>query len=136
MYVRGLSDARTLNLLQTRRWGADVSLQQTIGRLTLTESYSWLKGRSDYTSAGSRFMDEVGKDKIDFTRSEKETDGIVKSRQIVDTSLHFKPWEHLEIYAGVTNLFNEKYYDYVSIGSWSLIPGRERTYFVGLRGTY
>lgn len=177
MYVRGLNDARTLNLLQTRRWGADVSLQQTIGRLTLTESYSWLKGRSDYTSAGSRFMDEVGKDKIDFTRSglqkvpqhslsvlakydftdnfsgdirytyygkynnflsdaEKETDGIVKSRQIVDTSLHFKPWEHLEIYAGVTNLFNEKYYDYVSIGSWSLIPGRERTYFVGLRGTY
>lgn len=68
--------------------------------------------------------------------AEKETDGIVKSRQIVDTSLHFKPWEHLEIYAGVTNLFNEKYYDYVSIGSWSLIPGRERTYFVGLRGTY
>ena len=122
-------------------------------------------------------MDEVGKDKVDFTKSglqkvpehsvslkakynftdnfsgdvkytyygsynnflsdaKKETDGIVESRQLVDLSLHYKPWKYLEIYGGVTNLFNEEYYDYVTEGESSLIPGRERTYFIGVRGTY
>ena len=178
MYVRNnVNDARTLNMFKTRRWGIDASFQQTFGRLTLTESYSWLKGHSDYTSWGRAFMDEVGMNKVDFTKSglqkvpehsvslkakydftdnfsgnvkytyygsynnfvsdaNKETDGIVKSRQLVDLSLHYKPWKYLEFYGGVTNLFNEEYYDYVTAGESTLIPGRERTYFIGVRGTY
>lgn len=177
MYVTGVNDAQTLNLLKTRRYGIDLSFQQTFGRLELSESYSWMKGHSDYTDWGASFMDSIGKAKVDWTKSglqkvpqhsialkakynftdefsgtvkytyfgkynnyvddaEKEDDGVVGSHQVVDLSFHYKPWKYLDIYAGVTNLFNEKYYEYVSVGESTYSPGRERTFFVGLRGTY
>lgn len=178
MYVNNtVNDSRTLNLLKTRRYGIDLSFQQTFGRLELSESYSWLKGHSDYTDWGREFMSTVSNKTYNWTRSglqkvpqhsvalkakynftdefsgtvkytyygkynnfledaAKADDGVVDSHQIVDLSVHYKPWKYLDIYAGVTNLFNEKYYDYVTIGEGSYIPGRERTFFVGLRGTY
>ncbi|WP_218046353.1 hypothetical protein [Budvicia aquatica] len=61
IYLQGVNDAYTMNLLQTRRWGADVAFQQTFGKLTLEESYAWLNGRSDYNDKGRKFLMENGK---------------------------------------------------------------------------
>lgn len=176
-YLRNVNDAYTMNLLKTRRWGADVSLQQTFGKFTLEETYAWLKGRSDYNDRGRRFLTMHDKNTIDFTKSglqkvpqhtasikgkyeftddlsadvgytfygaynnflsdaDKPDSGVVGSHAIVDTSVHYSPVKHLDVYGGVTNLFNNKYYDYVTEGFGSLIPGQERTFFVGLKATY
>ncbi|MBO1928579.1 hypothetical protein J4731_00895 [Providencia rettgeri] len=58
-----------MNLLKTRRWGADVDFQQTLGNFTFQESYSWLRGRSDYNNHGRQFLEENGKNTIDYTKS-------------------------------------------------------------------
>ena len=69
IYLQGVNDAYTMNLLKTRRWGADLSFQQTFGKFTLEESYAWLKGRSDYNAQGRQFLIENGKKTIDYTKS-------------------------------------------------------------------
>ena len=42
------------------------------------------------------------------------------------------------MYAGVTNLFNTKYYDYGSGNGYysTVVPGAERQFFVGMKATY
>lgn len=177
IYLQGVNDAYTMNLLQTRRWGADIAFQQTFGKLTLEESYAWLKGRSDYNDKGRKFLTENGKKTIDYTRSglmkvpehsvsikgkydftdnlsadvkytyygsynnfltdaNKEDEGIVESRDIVDISVRYSPIKHIEVYGGVTNLFDKEYYDYVTSGFGSLIPGNERAFFAGIKATW
>ena len=177
IYLQGVNDAYTLNLLKTRRWGTDIDFQQTLGDFTFQESYSWLKGRSDYNNYGRRFLEEHGKNTIDYTKSglmkvpehsvklkvkydftedlsadiqyvyygsynnflyeaNKEDDGVVKSRGLFDISARYTPIDHIELYGGITNLMNKEYYDYVTAGYGSLIPGNERTYFVGIKATY
>ncbi|VFS49062.1 TonB-dependent receptor [Budvicia aquatica] len=66
----------------------------------------------------------------------KEDDGIVGSRDIVDMSVHYSPVKNVEVYGGVTNVFDKEYYDYVTSGFGSLIPGNERSFFVGIKATY
>lgn len=177
IYLKGVNDAYTMNLLKTKRWGADIDFRQTFGKLTLQESYAWLKGRSDYNNSGRKFLTEHGKTTIDFTKSglmkvpehsitlkanydftdklsanlqytyygaynnflydaKKEDEGIVKSRDLVDISFHYSVIKHIGVYGGVSNLMNKKYYDYVTAGFGSLIPGNERSFFVGIKGTY
>lgn len=176
-YLLNVNDAYTMNLLKTRRWGADVALQQTFGKFSLEEKYAWLKGRSDYNKQGREFLISHDKKTIDFTRSglqkvpqhtasikgkyeftdnlsadvgytfygaynnflsdaSKADSGVVGSHYIVDTSIHYSPINHLEVYGGVTNLLNKKYYDYVTESFGSLIPGQERTFFIGVKATY
>lgn len=49
---------RTLNYLKSRRWGVDLSFVQTIGNLTLEESYSYTMGRTRCNSAEAcRFLE-------------------------------------------------------------------------------
>ncbi len=177
IYLKGINDAYTMNLLQTRRWGADIDFQQTFGSFTFQESYAWLKGHSDYNSQGRHFLEENGKNTIDYTKSglmkvpehsvtlkakydfteqlsgdiqytyygsynnflsdaNKEDEGIVKSRDLVDISVRYAPIDHIEVYGGITNLMDKKYYDYVTSGYGSLIPGNERSYFAGIKATY
>lgn len=177
IYLRGVNDAYTMNLLKTRRRGADINFQQTFGKLTLQQSYAWLKGYSDYNEKGRQFLINNGKKTIDFTKSglmkvpkhslsarikydftdklsgdirytyygaynnfltdaKKDDDGIVKSRSLLDISFRYSPIKYFEIYGGVTNMLNKKYYDYVTSGYGSLIPGNERTFFTGIKGTY
>nr|WP_282564303.1 MULTISPECIES: TonB-dependent receptor [Providencia] len=177
IYLTSVNDAKTMNLLKTRRWGADVDFQQTLGNFTFQESYSWLRGRSDYNNHGRQFLEENGKNTIDYTKSgltkvpehsvklkvkydftddlsgdiqytyygsynnflsdaNKEEDGVVKSRELIDLSVRYAPIEHIELYGGVTNLMNKTYYDYVTAGYGSLIPGNERSFFAGIKATY
>ncbi|MBO1928580.1 hypothetical protein J4731_00900 [Providencia rettgeri] len=40
---------------------------------------------------------------------------------------------NIELYGGVTNLMNKTYYDYVTAGYGSLIPGNERSFLQALK---
>lgn len=172
---------RTMNLLKSRRYGADVSLTQDFGRLHLTEAYSYLKGRTkcnsayacqflkdhgvgiDYASSGLQYVPKhklsvsagydfleslsasvqysfFGKYNNFMKESRSEEGGVMHSYSLVDLSLKWKPVRQIDVYAGITNLFDKTYWDYQSssgssASSSSVVPGMGRTYFVGIKGT-
>lgn len=166
----------SVNLLDTRRWGADISFSQKVGPFTFEETYAYLKGRTrcasasacerlgednDYTSKG---LQKVPKHKLilramwdvrddltlelqhikqgrytNFTRTSDEQDqGFFKGHDLTNFSVRYHPNRHLSVYAGVTNLFNTKYYDYGSGNGYysTVVPGAERQFFVGMKATY
>jgi iron complex outermembrane receptor protein len=57
----------------------------------------------------------------------------------VDSKLTFQ-WKEFEVFAGVNNVFNEKYSDYVIFSNFSqelaFYPSPERNFLVGLRYAY
>ena len=72
-----------------------------------------------------------------FMKEDQRANGVMKSYSTVDASLHWHVNKHLELYGGITNLTDEVYFEYVMPSSNQYVtPGRERTFFVGLRGTY
>ena len=54
---QGRTEKKTLNLLETKRYGFEFTAEQIFGKLTLFESYSWLKGKTDYNSDGEKLID-------------------------------------------------------------------------------
>lgn len=71
-----------------------------------------------------------------FNEAEKEEDSLVKSSTVTDLRISYKleKLDDLLIYGGINNMFNEKYYNYVSTGSGSSVnPADERTYYVGVK---
>lgn len=74
-----------------------------------------------------------------FTRTSDEQDqGFFKGHDLTNFSVRYHPNRHLSVYAGVTNLFNTKYYDYGSGNGYysTVVPGAERQFFVGMKATY
>lgn len=170
----------TMNLLKSRRWGADLVLTQTIGKLSLEESYSYTMGKTrcrnaqscqfledknisiDYASSG---LQKVPKHKASFKatynfnddlsvsgqytrfgsynnfmkKDDAETGGVFHSYGLLDLSMRWSPKNWLDVYAGVTNVTNEEYWEYQteSASAYStVVPGAKRAFFIGLKGTY
>lgn len=174
-YFRGFKDRQSMNLLKSRRWGADLALSQDLGKLTLEESYSYTMGKTRCRNAKAcQFLEENGKG-IDYAssglkkvpkhkasvkatfdvndnlsistqyarfgsynnfmkESEKEDDGVFHSYGLWDASVRWSPRRWLDLYAGVTNITNEEYWEYQEKST--VIPGASRAFFVGLKGTY
>lgn len=175
----GLYPAYTLNLLSTRRRGAEFSLRQRLGKLKLSESYTWLLGHSKWNSEGRDFLEKYPADSIDYTRAgltkvpkhkialhadydfddrwsmglgwtffgkyinylsdaDKADDGLMHSYGLVDISVNLKAGRQLTVYGGITNLFNKNYYEYGNgAGPYqTLLPGFERTCYVGVKYTF
>lgn len=89
-----------------------------------------LTARADYTYFGSynNFM----------KKGDKEDGGVMDSYGLLDLSIKWKPWDNLDVYAGVTNVLDKEYWEYSSSASASyasVIPGVGRAYFVGIKGT-
>ncbi|MDP8079379.1 TonB-dependent receptor [Phocoenobacter skyensis] len=174
----------TINALKTKRWGMDLSMIQQFGNLTLEESYSYLKGRTDYASdeirkyiASKRYkgktsnflrsgLQKVPRHKValratyDFTdnlsatvrytyqskyentmyQEDQEGKGNdqVKSFEIVDLSMKYQPRDWIQVYGGITNVFDKKYFNYSSGTGFSptIVPGAERGYFLGLKAVF
>ena len=61
----GLFHRETRNLLDTQRYGIDLSMVQQFGRLTLEESYSYLHGKT-------KFADDAARDFVESHRGELE----------------------------------------------------------------
>ena len=64
--------------------------------------------------------------------------GIIGSHSLVDIDAHYKVNKNLEVFGGITNLFNKTYYEYESgIGPYSTITaGSDRTYYGGVKYTF
>lgn len=164
---------RTLNLVKTERKGIEFSARQKINKWTFSQSYAYLKGKSNYNDEGLAFLAAdkqtewtqqslrqvpkhkfVIKTKYDFNAKFAATlqykyvgkynnfledknakDNEIGSHKLVDLDLTYKIKPSTTLHVGVRNLFNEKYTYYVSENSggyYSLLPGDERTYYMGL----
>lgn len=70
---------------------------------------------------------------------DKEEGGVFHSYGLWDASVRWSPRRWLDLYAGVTNITNEEYWEYQnqSASAYStVIPGASRAFFIGLKGTY
>lgn len=172
----GLS-MRTLNMLATKRKGAELSFRQNFNKLTLDEGYAYLRGHSSYNDFGRNFLKENNGTIIDWTRSglkkvpkhkvtmqanyafddkfnlgmkytyfgkynnfledaDKADGGVMKSYSLLDLNMKYKVNKEIEWYGGVTNLLNRRYYEYTGDSFATLIPGSERTYYIGVKHNF
>lgn len=60
---------KTYNMFNTTRRGIELSLQQRLGKLTLTEGYTYLRGNRAYTAEGSALTSSHKQNEYDFTNS-------------------------------------------------------------------
>lgn len=154
------------NLDKTKRAGVELSATQWIGKLTLSQSYSYINTEIDefknkgvtYTDKkianvpNNRFKFEA---QYDFTKKisgnfetiytgssylNNENKGGKQSGYIVTNIVGNYSFNNgLKIYAGINNLFNEKYYndvDYNSDGTFSYDPASERNYYIGFNYSF
>lgn len=172
--TNGYLTMQTLNLLKTKREGAEVSFKQKFGKLDLEEAYAYLHGYSDYNEFGVNFFKENDKSLIDWTRSglkkvpkhkatlktnytfndkfsagitytffgqynnfladaDAADGGVMESHALVDLNMKYKIKKNIELYGGITNIFNKAYYEYAGDSFATLIPGADRTYYMGLK---
>lgn len=66
----------------------------------------------------------------------KEEEKFIKSYSLVDIGLNYKAENGLIFSAGINNLFNKKYFEYVGDKKYSVQPAEERTYYMGLKYTF
>lgn len=66
--------------------------------------------------------------------ADKADDGLMHSYGLVDWNLTLHVNKDLTVYGGINNLFNKDYYEYGNgMGPWqTLLPGYERTYYIGM----
>lgn len=175
--VNGLS-VYTKNLLNTRRWGADLTLTQAIGPVSFEESVAYTMGRTrcedelkcvqleqntQYTDKGLQKVpkwratlkakwDITDKLSADVTwmyfgryanfykKADVNNDGaFMKSYDLTNLSVKYRPNEHFQLYGGVMNLFDKTYYEYGSTGAGSfqtLVLGADRTFFIGAKAIW
>lgn len=171
----GRRETKTLNLLETQRYGFEITAEQKINKLTFFESYGWLKGKTNYNSDGEKIItsgseidwSDSGLQKVPehsflvgadykftdnlnigatvkyvggysnyFDEAEKTEDSLVDSSTVTDLRISYKleKLDDLLIYGGINNVFNDKYYNYVSTGSGSSVnPADERSYYAGIK---
>lgn len=148
----------TYNIDETERRGVEVSLEQYIGKLTLTEGYTYVdaeitggkyKGNkvagvaehSVYASAKYEFTPKL--DSIISVTYEDDVyadnDNSVADKDnghiVTDLIVNYRINEDVRIYAGVNNLFDEKYaesYNTDSSGNELFIAADERNYYAGV----
>ena len=141
---------------ETEKTGIDLFAEQYLGKLTVNETFTYLDtdtetgkeipGVSKYSfSFGGNyqlnenltFSGSANYYGDSYAYSDVENDDDkVNSYVTLDTKAAYDFKNGLEVYAGIDNLFNEKYYDYVvdyGFGSRSYYPAAERTYYVGAK---
>lgn len=162
---------KSINVLKTKRKGFEATFTQTFGKLTLEESYAYLKGKRKYNSNAknydlSRDWTDAGLKKVpkhsitlkaryDFTNrfsanikykysgkytnfieedvTIKDEEKYIKSNSTVDLGATYKFDNGLTLSAGINNVFNEKYYEYVGDKKYTVQPAEERTYYMGIK---
>ena len=146
------------NLDETRRIGAELNLAQNFDKLTLSQSMSYIdakvtKGVNDgkrvpYVSkvkatagASYEFTQNVSSF-VNLTYLSKALDGgkndsngkmqnneYTKSYLLTDIGLNYTH-KNLNVFAGVKNLFDKKYYTYQSAVDDKYLPGEGRSYYM------
>ena len=163
-HTASTSEILNYNLDKTRRFGFDLSANQNLGKFTLSQSYSYVDAKvkkgddRGHKLSGNRIAYvpmhklslglmyqfnerfNIGGDIVyrggTYLTSSNEG-GKVNSHTVVNLRANFKATNSLNIYAGVNNIFDKKYNDYVSYSTstkeYSYDPAAERNYYVGFK---
>ena len=145
----GNRNFRYENLDETERKGIEINAEQYFDKLTLNESVSWIDAKIKKGIKKGEKIPNVPKtkfvlsatyeinEKVDLNTSvnyvgNMNTGNYNKSSNIVtDLALKYKLSKGLDIYAGINNIFNEKYY--LEEDELTGIPAEERNYYVGFK---
>ena len=151
------------NLGKTERVGFELKAEQYLGKLTLSQSYAYINAKikdgevKSVDVSGNRVAN-VPRNKFNIGANYRFTDNFNLGAEVVyvddiylnNQNLGGKTNSHtvaniranynfnfgLSLYAGINNLFNEKYYedvDYSVSKGYTYDPAAERNYYVGFR---
>lgn len=177
-YMDGMTTGPILNynIDKTERYGAEIKLEQYLGKLTLSESYQYIKAKikdgtekilnnttgvvTDGESISGNNIAGVPEHrftlgaKYDFTKKFYVSGEVVYNGEsylnntndtgkkdsyiVTNVRANYNMENGLTLYAGVNNLFNEKYYNSISYskGEYTYDPAAERNYYAGFRYTF
>lgn len=149
------------NLDETQRKGLELSFEQYLGKLTLSEGYSYVdaeitkgkyKGKNvpgvsrnsfnlsakyEFTPKLNTILSTVYKDAVYVDSN--NTGGKVNDYIVTNLIVNYKVNEDTRLYAGINNIFNEMYANSLDIDSSKGIMYRaadERSYFAGINYTF
>jgi iron complex outermembrane receptor protein len=148
------------NIDATRRIGADLSLNHTLGKLSLTESFNYVDAKVTEGDYEGKYVANVPKitasingsykfnEKFDVSTSviykdkyyinDTNTGGAMNERIVTNVQGNYNINKDVKLYAGVNNLFDDNYYDSISYSSgvYTYEDGAERNYFVGFNYSF
>lgn len=174
-YMNGTNEILNYNIDKTERYGAEIKLEQYLGKLTLSESYQYIKAKiKDGTDKVLNADGSITKGeslsgnsiagvpehrftlgaKYDFTEKFYVSGEVVYNGEsylnntndtgkkdsyiVTNVRANYNMENGLTLYAGVNNLFDEKYYNSISYsnGEYTYDPAAERNYYAGFRYTF
>lgn len=137
-YLKGKSDYTD--------WGRDYMVEN--GKKVVSFTRSGLKKvpkykallRADYSAndkltVGLKYT-FFGKYNNFLYDADKEDGGIMHSYGLFDINVTYKATQDLTWYAGISNVFNKRYYEYGGDGFYTYVPGAERLYFGGAKYSF
>lgn len=157
LYTEGGRDGwRVKNFDETERYGLELSAEQYLDKLTLTESYSYInaeitKGKNkgnyiptvpknsaslsakyEFTHKLNTIVTSTFKDDV-YINDDNSKGGKDNSYFITDIIVNYKLDNGIRLYAGINNLFGEEYYESTSYwgGSHKYTVAEGRNYYAG-----
>lgn len=146
------------NIGKTRRYGAELSAEQYFDKLTLRESYSYVKTeilKDNNRSVEGNEISNVPNHKLalglDYQLNEKiklsamttysakyylndeNKGGKQNSYMITDITVNYYPIPELKLFGGINNIFNEKYYNSINEKGTEFDPAAERNFVFGFK---
>lgn len=154
------------NIGKTKRKGVELQLKQEMEKLSISESFSYIdarivkddenskdNGRGKYIPGVSKVAANISL-KYNFTANFSTTlattykspyfidktneGGKVNKKFVTDLTINYNFENGINLYAGINNLFDDKYYDNVTrekgVTCYNPAPGRN--YFVGVEYTF
>lgn len=155
-------NAKFYNIDASRRIGGELSLNQNIKKLELSESVAYVDAKvTEGTYEGKRipYVSKITasingtytfNEKFDLSadvtyRDSYYTDannlsGLVNDKFVTDIKLNYSIDKNWKTFAGINNLFNADYYNTISYtqssNSYTYDPAAERNYFVGFNYSF
>lgn len=154
--IRGRFNKKFRNLSETRRYGIELFAEQYLGKLRLSESFSYVnaeitkgdsKGKKVYGAVPQKWTMaanyevvhglNVGGNLNYYSKANANTSGERKnSITTFDVSVSYKHDSGIGVQTGIKNLFNKKYYSTARSldrsGVYTYNPAEERTYYFGV----
>lgn len=155
----GITSWEYRNIDETKRKGIEASAEQYFGRLTLRESYTYIDAEISSGENSGNTIPDVAKHsaslsaRYDFTTrlnmittltykdsyylNEENDGGKVNDYITTDLVVNYTMDSGLKLFAGINNVFDEKYYNDVDYDSdkkeYTYDPAEERTYYAGFK---
>lgn len=149
---------RKYNIGKTRRIGAEIGAEQKIGKLTIKENYAFINTKiiehQDKSLEGNK-IPNVPENKFNlafdyqitpkanimldtyysekYYLNEKNTGGKKNKKFITNIKGNYQATENLKIFAGIDNIFNDKYYNSISSDGTEYDPAGDRRAYAGIK---